>query len=162
MVKREEVDRSPIILNNVLKDVLEIFHTESVFRNVQVETELDGSLPPVLGDKVQLEQVVLNLIVNAADAMSQNPLERRKIILCTGVKDDRIRVTVRDFGPGIDKVNLEQLFEPFFTTKKAGLGIGLSVCHTIVEAYGGRIWAENNPDGGATFVIELPICGSGN
>ena len=162
MVKREEVDRSPIILNNVLKDVLEIFHTESVFRNVQVETELDGSLQPVLGDKVQLEQVVLNLIINAADAMSQNPLERRKIILWSGVKDDRIRVTVRDFGPGIDKVNLEHIFDPFFTTKRAGLGIGLAVCHTIVEAHGGRIWAENNPDGGATFVIELPICGSGN
>jgi len=162
MVKREEVDRSPIILNNVLSDVIEIFHTESIFRNVHVETELDGSLPPVLGDKVQLQQVVLNLILNAADAMSQNPLERRKIILWSGVKDDRIRVTVRDFGPGIDKVNLEHIFDPFFTTKRAGLGIGLAVCHTIVEAHGGRIWAENNPDGGATFVIELPICGSGN
>jgi PAS domain S-box-containing protein len=157
MMKREEVDKSPIILNNVLDDVIEIFHTESIFRNVAVETELDGSLPPVLGDKVQLQQVVLNLIVNAADAMSHNPPEHRQIILCTGVKDDRIRVTVRDFGPGIDKMNLEHIFEPFFTTKRTGLGIGLAVCHTIVEVHGGRIWAENNPDGGASFFIELPV-----
>ena len=157
MMKREEVDRSPITLNNVLNDVIEIFHTESIFRNVHVETEFDGSLPPVLGDKVQLQQVALNLIFNAADAMSHNPPERRQIILCAEVKDDRVRVTVRDFGPGIDKVNLERIFEPFFSTKGTGLGMGLSICRTIVEAHEGRIWAENNPDRGATFIFELPI-----
>jgi two-component system sensor kinase FixL len=151
------VDRSPIILNNVLNDVIEIFHTESVFRNVHVEAELDGSLPPVLGDKVQLQQVALNLIINAADAMSHNPPELRQIILRAGVEDDRVRVTVRDFGPGIDKVNLERIFEPFFSTKGTGLGMGLSICRTIVEAHEGRIWAENNPDRGATFIFELPI-----
>jgi two-component system sensor kinase FixL len=160
MVKREEVERNPVILNNVLNDVIQIFHTESIFRNVRVETELDGSLPPVLGDKVQLQQVVLNLILNAADAMSHNPPEHRQIILRTGVKDDRIRVTVRDFGLGIDKENLERIFEPFFTTKGAGLGMGLNICRSIVEAHGGRIWAENNPDRGATFVFELPIKGN--
>ena len=157
MMKREKVDRSPIILNNVLNDVIEIFHTESIFRNVHVETELDGLLPPVLGDKVQLQQVVFNLILNAADAMSHNPPEHRQIILRTGVKDDRIRVTVRDFGPGIDKENLERIFQPFFSTKRTGLGVGLAVCHTIVEAHGGRIWAENNPDRGATFFFEIPV-----
>jgi two-component system sensor kinase FixL len=157
MMKREEVDRSPIILNNVLHDVLEIFHTESIFRSVHVETELEKSLPPVLGDKVQLQQVALNLILNAADAMSLNPPEHRQIILRTGGKDDRIRVTVRDFGPGIDKEKLERIFEPFFTTKGAGLGMGLNICRSIVEAHGGHIWAENNPDRGATFVFELPV-----
>ena len=157
MMKREEVERSPMILNNVLKDVLEIFHAESVFRNVHVETEFEGSLPPVLGDKVQLQQVVLNLIANSADSMSHNPPEQRQIILRTGVKDNRVRVTVRDFGPGIEKENLQRIFEPFFTTKRTGLGIGLAVCHTIVEAHEGRIWAENNPDGGATFFFEIPI-----
>ena len=156
MVKREEVERKPVILNNVLNDVVQIFHTESVFRNVRVETELDGSLPPVLGDKVQLQQVVLNLILNAADAMSENPPEQRKIILCTWVKDDRVRVTVRDFGAGVDQANLERIFEAFFTTKGAGLGMGLNICRAVVEAHGGRIRAENNPDRGATFVFELP------
>jgi two-component system sensor kinase FixL len=157
MMKREEVERGPINLNHVLNDVIQIFHTESVFRNVRVETKFDGSLPPVLGDKVQLQQVVLNLILNAADAMSHNPPDSRQIILRTGVEDDRIRVTVRDSGPGIDKENLECIFEPFFTTKGTGLGMGLSVCRTIVEAHGGRIWAENNPDGGATFVFQIPV-----
>ena len=156
MVKREEVERKPVILNNVLNDVVQIFHTESVFRNVRVETELHGSLPPVLGDKVQLQQVVLNLILNAADAMSENPPEQRKIILCTRVKDDRVRVTVRDFGAGVDQANLERIFEAFFTTKGAGLGMGLNICRAVVEAHGGRIRAENNPDRGATFVFELP------
>ena len=160
MVRREEVERNPIILNHVLNDVIEIFHTESIFRNVHVETEFDGSLPPVLGDKVQLQQVTLNLILNAADAMSHNPPEQRQIILRTGVKDDRIRVTVRDFGPGINKGDLERIFESFFTTKRTGLGMGLAVCRTIVEAHEGRIWAENNPDGGATFVFEMPISGT--
>jgi signal transduction histidine kinase len=156
MVKREEVERNPVILNNVLNDVIQIFHTESIFRNVRVEAELDGSLPPIMGDKVQLQQVALNLILNAADAMSNIPSDHRKIILRTGVKDGRIRVTVRDFGPGIDKENLERIFEPFFSTKGSGLGMGLNICRTIVEAHGGRIWAENNPDKGATFVFELP------
>jgi signal transduction histidine kinase len=157
MMKREEGERNPTIINDVFRDVTQIFNTESVFRNVHIDTEFDESLPPVLGDKVQLQQVVLNLIVNAADAMSQNPPEERKIILRTQVKDDRIRVTVRDFGPGIDKENLERIFEPFFTTKGAGLGMGLNICRAIVEAHGGRIWAENNPDGGATFFFEIPI-----
>ena len=157
MMKREERERNPIILNNVVNEVIQIFHTESIFRNVHIDTEFDESLPPVLGDKVQLQQVALNLIVNAADAMSQNPPEHRKIILRTQVKDDRIRVTIRDFGPGIDQGDLDRIFQPFFTTKGTGLGMGLAVSQTIVEAHGGHIWAENNPDGGATFFIELPV-----
>jgi PAS domain S-box-containing protein len=160
MMKREEADRNPVYLNSLLNDVVQIFHAESVFRNVRVETEFDGSIPPVLADRVQLQQVALNLILNAADAMSLNPPEHRQMILSTGVKNDRIRVTVRDFGPGIDQVNLERIFEPFFSTKKAGFGMGLSVCRTIVEAHEGRIWAENNPDRGATFIFEIPISGT--
>src|SRR5512136_551508 len=161
MMKREEGERNPIILNDVFRDVTQIFNAESVFRNVHIDTEFDESLPPVLGDKVQLQQVVLNLIVNAADAMSQNPPEQRKIILRTQVKDDRIRVTIRDLGPGIDKGDLDRIFQPFFTTKGTGLGMGLAVSQTIVEAHGGHIWAENSPDGGATFFIDLRIYQSG-
>ena len=85
-------------------------------------------------------------------------LNRDKLFCAREVKDDQsIRVTVRDFGPGIDKENLERVFQPFFTTKGTGLGMGLAVCRTIMEAHEGRIWAENNPDRGATFVFELPI-----
>jgi PAS domain S-box-containing protein len=162
MMKREEGEKKPIILNDVLNDVIQIFRSEAIFRNVGIETELDGSLPPVLGDRGQLQQVVLNIIMNGADAMSGNPPEHRKIIVRTKVTDQSIRMSVRDFGPGIDKENLERVFEPFFTTKRTGLGMGLALCHTIVEAHGGRIWAENSSDGGTTLFIELPIYESGN
>jgi two-component system sensor kinase FixL len=161
MIKREERERNPIILNNVLNDVTQIFHTESIFRNVHIDTEFDESLPPVLGEKIQLQQVALNLIVNAADAVSQNPPEHRKIILRTQVKNDRISVTVRDFGPGIERGDLDRIFQPFFTTKGTGLGMGLAVCSSIIKDHRGRIWAENNSDGGATFFIDLPIYESG-
>jgi len=157
MMKREERERNPVILNSVLSEVIQIFHTESISRNVHIDTEFDESLPPVLGDKVQLQQVALNLIVNAADAMSQNPLEQRRIIVGTRVRNDRVRVRIRDFGPGIEQGDLDRIFEPFFTTKGTGLGMGLAVSQTIVKAHGGYIWAENHPDGGATFFIELPV-----
>ena len=161
MMKREEGEKRPIIVNDILNDVIQIFRSEAIFRNVSIETELDGSLPPVLGDRGQLQQVVLNIVMNGAEAMSRNPPEQRKLILRTQRKDHSIWATVRDFGPGIDKENLERVFQPFFTTKGTGLGMGLAVCSSIIKAHRGRIWAENNPDGGATFFIELPIYESG-
>jgi PAS domain S-box-containing protein len=157
MMKREEGEKRPTILNDILNDVIQIFRSEAIFRNVSIETELDGSLPPVFGDKGQLQQVVLNIIMNGAESMSRNPPEQRKLILRTQRKDHSIGVTVRDFGPGINKENLERIFQPFFTTKGTGLGMGLAVCSSIIRDHRGRIWAENNPDGGATFFIELPI-----
>jgi signal transduction histidine kinase len=162
MMKREEREKKPVILDDVLNDIIQIYRSEAISRNVSIETELDGSLPPVFGDKGQLQQVVLNIIMNGAEAMSGTPPEQRKLILRTQRKDHSIWVTVRDFGPGIDKENLERVFQPFFTTKRTGLGMGLALCRTIVEAHGGHIWAENNSEGGTTFFIELPICESGN
>jgi signal transduction histidine kinase len=157
MMKREEGEKRPTILNDILNEVIQIFRSEAILRNLSIETELDGSLPPVFGDEGQLQQVVLNLITNGAEAMSRNPPEQRKLILRTQRKDHSIGVTVRDFGPGINKENLERIFQPFFTTKGTGLGMGLAVCSSIIKDHRGRIWAENNPDGGATFFIELPI-----
>jgi two-component system sensor kinase FixL len=161
MMKREEGEKRPINLNDILDDVIQIFRSEAISRNVRLETEFDGSLPPIIGDKAQLEQVLLNIIMNGAEAMSQKTSEQRKLILRTERKDQSLRVAVRDFGPGIDKDNLERVFQPFFTTKSAGLGIGLALCSSIIKAHRGRIWAENNPDGGATFIFELPIHQSG-
>jgi two-component system sensor kinase FixL len=161
MMKREEGEKRAILLNDILNDVIQIFRSEAIFQNVSIETELDGSLPPVLGDKVQLQQVMLNIVMNGSEAMSGNPTEQRKLILRTQRKNHSLWVSVRDFGPGIDRENLERLFEPFFTTKRTGLGMGLTVCSSIIKNHGGRIWAENNPDAGATFFIELPIDESG-
>jgi len=157
MMKREEGEKKPINLNEVLNDVVAILHSEAVFRNVGIETDYGGSLPLVLADRVQLQQVILNLIMNAAEALSRNLPEERRIILRTEATDNRVRVSVRDFGRGIDKENLERLFQPFFTTKGSGLGMGLPISKSIIEANGGRIWAENHPEGGATFAFELPV-----
>jgi signal transduction histidine kinase len=161
MMKREEGEKRPTNLNDILNDVIQIFRSEAIFRNVRIETEWDGSFLSVFCDKGQLQQVVLNIIMNGSEAMSGTPPEQRRLILRTQRKDRSIWVSVRDSGPGIDKGDLNQIFQPFFTTKRTGLGIGLTLCHTIVEDHGGRIWAENNPDGGATFFIELPIYKSG-
>ena len=161
MMKREVGEKKPILLNNIVNDVFEIFRSEAVFRNVRMETELEGSSPLVFGDKTQLQQVILNIVMNAVEAMSQNQPERRKLILRTQRKGQSIWMTARDFGPGIDQENLERVFQPFYTTKGTGLGMGLAVCSSIIKDHRGRIWAQNNPDGGATFFIELPICESG-
>jgi two-component system sensor kinase FixL len=120
--------------------------------------EFSESLPTLLADKIQLQQVVLNLMMNAAEAMDHEAPERRKILLKTGRTDHgAIQVAIRDYGPGIEKEKLDRVFQPFFTTKGAGLGMGLSFSRSIIEAHGGRLWAENNPDRGATFVFEIPV-----
>ena len=157
MMKREEAEQKPIILNDVLIDVIAIFHSEAIFRNVDIETDFSELLPPVLADRIQLQQVILNLIMNAAEAMSQNSPGGRRMILRTKAIDSRLRVSVRDFGPGVSQQNLERVFQPFFTTKGTGLGMGLAISKSIIEAHRGRIWAENNADGGATFAFELPL-----
>ena len=110
---------------------------------------------PGSGDRVQLQQVVLNLVMNAAEVVGELR-GRRKVILRTHATDQGVQVAVRDFGTGIDSGRLDDIWQPFFTTKNAGLGIGLSVCSSIIRAHEGRIWAENNPDGGTTFAFEIP------
>ena len=163
MLKREESRREPLNMNTLLDEVLNLFHSEAIVRNVTIERDIDTSLPPVLGDKIQLQQVVLNLIMNAAEAMSESPLEhqKRRIILRTRATDHGIQVAVLDFGPGIDSTKLVNIWQPFFTTKSTGLGMGLSVSRSIIQAHGGRISAESHPDGGAMFAFEIPIYESG-
>ena len=157
LLKPEEGKQEPIILNDILNDVIAILHSEAVFRNVVMETDFAGSLPPVLADRIQLQQVALNLIMNAAEAMAEKSPGDRKMILRTQARDQHIRVSVRDFGRGIDPKNLERLFQPFFTTKRTGLGMGLALSKSIIEAHHGRIWAENPPEGGAIFGFDLPV-----
>jgi signal transduction histidine kinase len=157
MVKKEEKAKEPIILNGVLEDVVAVFMSEAIRSNLTIEKEFDESLPPVLGDAAQLEQVALNLIMNAGDALSQNPPNKKRVVLQTKMTDHAVQVTVRDFGPGIDEARRDELFQPFFTTKKSGMGMGLAICKSIIAEHGGRIWAENHPGGGAVFFFELPV-----
>jgi C4-dicarboxylate-specific signal transduction histidine kinase len=114
-------------------------------------------LPPVLGDRIQLQQVIINLILNGAAAMKNTPPEGRKLIIETAIQEDRtVRVSVADFGTGVDESAMGHLFEPFYTTKSEGLGMGLAISRTIIKAHGGTLETSNNPEGGATFAFTLP------
>jgi len=158
MLKQEEVEQETISINDVLRDMISLFHSEAVIRNIAVEMDLADPLPLVHVDRVQIQQVILNLIMNAAEIMSHSEPEGRKIFLQTRPVDyGAVQVAVRDFGPGIVEKDLDHIFEPFFTTKRSGLGMGLSISRSIIEAHGGRIWVENNPDKGVTFYFELPV-----
>jgi two-component system sensor kinase FixL len=124
-------------------------------RSIKIEVNFADSLLFVHADKVQLQQVIINLIMNAVD-VTMDVSKFNTIITQTKMLDgDRVLVAVSDLGPGIDE-ELAKIFEPFFTTKRSGLGMGLSLCRSIIESHGGHIWAENNPEGGATFFFDLP------
>lgn len=145
-------------INKVVETTLEFSNYNLESNKVKIVTDLDPSLPVTLADAGQLQQVVLNLIMNAEYALAQIPGER-KLTVQTKHNGDIIRLSVKDNGPGIAAENMEKLFTPFFTTKKVGegTGLGLSVCHGIVAGHGGRIYAESEEGKGATFIVELPV-----
>ena len=152
LLRRGETHLQPMNASDLLKEVLEIAHAELITRRVTVQTSIAPELPLILGDRVQLQQVLLNLILNACEAMSATPLPDRCLVLTATTSASRfVDVSVRDHGTGIPPALIDRLFEPFVTTKAEGLGLGLSISRTIVAAHGGRLWAENNPDGGATL-----------
>jgi PAS domain S-box-containing protein len=155
LLTRGEISRQPVDLNHVVGDVLELIRTDLAARQVNVTLELDPYLPLALGDRVQLQQVVMNLIANACEAMSAGDANNRKLTVATHFDRSScdITCTVRDNGSGIAAENFEQIFQPFVTTKSAGMGMGLAICRSIVEAHGGRLRAENAVDGGAIFTF---------
>jgi PAS domain S-box-containing protein len=152
-----EADRLPLSLNALIHDVMSVVSTDAQMRDVTVVLDLAPHLHRVAGDRVQLQQVLLNLVVNAFDAMVDVAGRPRTVTLRTRPGGrDQVQVDVADTGPGIAAHALGSLFEPFVTTKRGGMGMGLSVTRSIVRAHQGRIWAENSPEGGATFHIVLP------
>ena len=157
MVKLEKRLVAPVDLNALLEEVVSILQSEAMLRKVAIERDLDESLPTVTANPETLRQVILNLLMNAFDAMSSSPADQRKVILQTRAVDGSVHVALQDFGPGIQAENPEQLFQPFYTTKGSGMGMGLTICNTIVKDHGGRIWAENAPGGGARFTFTLPV-----
>jgi PAS domain S-box-containing protein len=125
---------------------------------VGVSVDLPDDLPPILGDRVQVQQVLLNLLLNAFDAMNERRRADRQVTIRAERQDARyIHTAVRDSGPGLGGDEIDRIFQPFYTTKRDGLGMGLSICRSIIEAHGGRLWAENNSDEGATFSFTVPI-----
>ena len=160
LLKRRESHWSELDLNAVTEEVAGLLRFDAEARRVKLTLELSRSVPGVRGDRVQLQQVLLNLILNAMDAMNGCEAGRRCVAVCVRPREQEVEVTVSDSGHGIPAENLKRLFEPFFTTKPSGMGLGLAISRTIIEVHGGRLWAENNPDGGATFRFTLPIEGS--
>ena len=157
LLKKGELEAAPLSLADVIGDVVLLLHSDAIVRGVRVFLNIDPGLPPVHGDRVQLQQVVLNLLLNAFDAMESHGVPDREVVIEASVKDEgSVRVAVRDRGPGLADDIVEKLFTPFFTSKRDGLGLGLSISRTIVDMHGGRIWAENNADAGATFHFTLP------
>jgi C4-dicarboxylate-specific signal transduction histidine kinase len=157
MLRKGKMQLQPLEINDVVREVLDLAHSDLIERKVTLETHLAWRLPPTRGDRVQLQQVLLNLIVNGCEAMAANRPSDRKLTIATAAgKDGGAYVSVTDRGAGIAPDQLPRLFEPFFTTKDQGLGLGLSICRSIVAAHGGRLWAANNLDRGATFCFVLP------
>ena len=160
MVKKEQVERRSVDLNEVVMDALRMASPDAVLRSCQLETSLDANLPAIDGDPVQLQQVLLNLVINAFDAMRDTPSLQRKVVIATQSNGDgTVRTSVRDYGVGISEEMRDRLFDPFFTTKNEGLGMGLAIVRSIVEAHGGTITAENADGGGARFEFVLPVNG---
>jgi two-component system, LuxR family, sensor kinase FixL len=158
-LKKGEVQQHSLCINEVVQDVLKLIRSDLINQKVAVDCKLARNLPTITGDPVQLQQVLLNLVVNACDAMAGCNTPERRLIIRTGIENgsSAVIVSVTDRGGSIPEEKIEQIFEPFFTTKAKGLGLGLSVCRTIIAAHRGKLWATNNADCGATFYFSLPI-----
>jgi PAS domain S-box-containing protein len=158
---REQMKKAPprkerFALNAAINEVLVLARSVIVRNGVSVQTRLAGGLLPIQGDRVQLQQVVLNLIVNAAEAMGSIEVGPRELLISTEQDHTGILVAVRDSGPGIDPTHLERVFGAFYTTKSNGVGMGLAICRSIIDAHGGRLWAQANEPRGVVFQFTLP------
>jgi len=144
-------------INETMREVIAFTRGELRSNGTSLQTRLADGLPPVLGDRIQLQQVMLNLILNAVEAMSGSTDTARKLLIRTEQDGSGVvLVAVEDSGPGLNPDGLDQLFDPFYTTKPGGMGMGLSICRSIIEAHGGRVWAVANTSQGATFQFTLP------
>ena len=156
LLRKETAQRRVLDVNDVIVDALHLMRSDLLHRQVVVGTDLDPALPRVSGDRSQLQQVLLNFVINGCDAMDGQEGDRRMLVRTHVTARGGIEVAVADRGTGILPADLERVFEPFVTTKAHGLGLGLSICRSIVEAHGGSAWASNNADRGATLHFELP------
>jgi PAS domain S-box-containing protein len=158
LMSKKDLVFSSLNINAVIHEVAKLANREAYTRDIALSMELEDDLPQVRGDAIHLEQVILNLILNGAEAMASCDPSNRKFVIRTAKHDDNVvKVSAKDMGPGIDQKHLGQIFEAFYTTKSTGMGIGLSICRSIVEAHGGMLWAENNSDRGATVSFTVPL-----
>jgi PAS domain S-box-containing protein len=155
-IKKAPPRKEHFDLNEAIDEVIVLGRSAVIKNGVWVQTRLSEGLCPVHGDRVQLQQVVLNLILNAVEAMGSVEAAPRELLISTKQDHTGVLVAVRDSGPGIDPSHLERVFDAFYTTKSSGTGMGLSICRSIIEAHGGRLWAEANEPRGAIFQFTLP------
>jgi two-component system sensor kinase FixL len=157
LLKKDATRFLPLDLNELIREVVALTQTDAIIRNQPIALALAPDLPPVRGDRVQLQQVLLNLVLNGMEAMEPQAPAARQLCIQTLGAGTGVRVGVQDRGPGVPPDKLETVFDTFFTTKAHGMGLGLAISRSIVEAHGGRIWAENNPERGASFWFSLPV-----
>jgi C4-dicarboxylate-specific signal transduction histidine kinase len=157
LVKKSPPQPTPQDVNDLLGEVLSLLHDALISKRVEADVQLTDDMPAVLGDRVQLQQVILNLVMNGVEAMSAVSDRPRTLVVASRVLETGdVSLTVRDCGIGLDPASAEKVFEPFFTTKVDGMGMGLSVCRSIVQSHGGHLWASMNEGAGATFHVALP------
>ena len=156
LANKTEIKKAPLDINDVIEEVMLLFRHEALSHGVSLRLELASALPPVLGDRVQLQQVIMNVLMNGIQAMSSVTGRRHELRIRSHEHEpDQILVAVEDSGIGIEPENVDRLFSAFFTTKPNGMGIGLSICRSIIEQHGGRIWATRNSEAGSTFQFTL-------
>ena len=158
LLKKSRGGKSSYSINDNIREVLALTASELTKDRIKVRTELADDLPYVIADRVQIQQVVLNLVLNSKEAMSAASWQPRELLISTEHEESAILVTITDTGVGIAPENRERAFAPFFTSKEEGLGLGLSISQTIIESHGGRLWNKPNQNGlGTTFQFTLPI-----
>jgi PAS domain S-box-containing protein len=158
LVKKAPPRKDGLEINEAIREVIALTHGETVKNRVSVQTQLSEELPLVQGDRVQLQQVILNLMINAVEAMSSIAEDARELLISTANAGSHdVLIAVRDSGPGLGLASPDRLFEAFYTTKSDGLGIGLSICRSIIDAHGGRLWASTSIPQGAIFQFTLPV-----
>jgi two-component system sensor kinase FixL len=158
MFKRHVEHKAPIGIGTLIEEVVKLTAGEAKIRKISVQVQVSPLVRRVVGDAILLQQCVLNLLMNAFDAVVEGKSERRSVTIgANPEKNGWVGVSVSDSGGGIDPAVAKRLFEPFVTTKREGMGLGLLVTRSIVENHGGRIWTTKNPDAGATFTFTLPV-----
>src|SRR5262249_2547870 len=151
LLKKGELRFGLLGINKLIREVSELLGDEAISKGVKVTLALDPNVSLVWGDRIQLQQVILNLMVNAFEAMQTTMVVNRRLTIQTGMEDkERVVILVRDSGPGISTAQLDHVFEPFFTTKPHGLGMGLAICRSIIQTHRGEVFCVNNPDSGVT------------
>jgi signal transduction histidine kinase len=157
LANKAGVEKLPLDINDVAREVIALVQRELTNHRVSLRTELAPTLPMILGDRIQLQQVILNLVMNGIEAMQSVRDRSHELVVRSGQHQTQVLVSVTDCGVGISAENADRLFNPFFTTKSSGMGMGLSICRSIMEAHGGRLWATANTSIGATFQFTLPV-----